>query len=197
MWRLLQLSRHNLSPQRAFVLDGVLKNNPLISAAWHCKEGFYDIWGYEERPSRHDAEMKFKVWKDAIPDEVSEFRSVAQTVERWHDKVFAYFDHPFTNAYTEAANGLVKHVNRAGRGYRFNTIRARAITMPSRAREAWFVCEHCLGQYERLVDAIYAPRFSKIEMDLHPKAIALCPRCSRFHVSEWVQHVGRSTRKSG
>ncbi len=42
-------------------------------------------------------------------------------------EIFAYFDHPITNAYTEALNGLVKIMNRNGRGYSFDAIRAKVL----------------------------------------------------------------------
>lgn len=194
---LLQTSRHNLSSWRQFILDGVLKNNPRISAAWHCKEALYDIWGHEARPSRQEAEKLFDAWKATITDEIAEFREIARMIDKRRETVFAYFDQPFTNAYTEAANGLVKITNRAGRGYRFKAIRARAVSMPSRARRAWFVCEECLGRFERPVGAFYPPRTSEAHFDVSPSAIVFCPRCTRFHTGQWFQHVGRSTRKSG
>ena len=36
-------------------------------------------------------------------------------------------EQPCTNAYSEALNGLVDQMNRAGRGYRFETLRAKAL----------------------------------------------------------------------
>lgn len=29
-------------------------------------------------------------------------------MNNWHDPIFAYFDHPITNAYTESANNLIR-----------------------------------------------------------------------------------------
>ena len=40
---------------------------------------------------------------------------------------FAYFDHRYTNATTEALNGLIKAMNRNGRGYQFKTLRAKML----------------------------------------------------------------------
>ncbi|MFD0677029.1 MULTISPECIES: transposase [unclassified Paenibacillus] len=37
----------------------------------------------------------------------------------WEEEVFAYFDHRITNAYTESLNGLIRVINRLGRGYSF------------------------------------------------------------------------------
>lgn len=44
----------------------------------------------------------------------------------WRGEIFAYFDHRYSNA-TEALNGLIKIVNRTGRGYSFRTLRAKML----------------------------------------------------------------------
>lgn len=45
----------------------------------------------------------------------------------WHDEIFAYFDHPIINAYTESLNNLIRVVNRVGRGYSFEALRAKIL----------------------------------------------------------------------
>ena len=47
--------------------------------------------------------------------------------KRWHTLVFNYFEHPYTNAYVEALNGLIRHIDRAGRGYDLSILRAKAL----------------------------------------------------------------------
>lgn len=191
--RLLHAHGKNLSPQRAFVLDGMLKNNELLSMAWHTKEAFYDIWGSANRPSRHEAEAMFDRWKADIPDEVSEFRAVAKTIDGWREQVFAYFEHPYTNAYTEAANGLIKIANRAGRGYRFDAIRAKAISIEPRVPVNLFVCESCLGQYPLVLR-------HWLEPEPDPKRTRVwrvCATCFRLHTPRWFMPSTNSTPKSG
>lgn len=39
----------------------------------------------------------------------------------------AYFDHRITNAYTESLNSLIRVVNRLGRGYSFDALRAKIL----------------------------------------------------------------------
>ena len=195
--RLIQASRHNLSPQRLFILDGMLKNDPLLHAAWQAKETFYDIWHGD--PTRYEAEKRFDAWREGIPAEVqTEFGSLATVVEDWRQEVFAFFDHRHTNAYTEAANGLIKIANRAGRGYRFDAIRARAIHYSSLRPRAQFVCESCLGQYDvalsewhrwKLLRVPHAPGAKRPE--------ELCETCHRLHIKEWLHGRPVSTRKSG
>ena len=191
--RLLHAHGKNLSPQRAFVLDGMLKNNDLLSAAWHTKESFYEIWGHQDRPSRHEAETKFDQWKGSIPDEVAEFRGVAKTIDSWREQVFAYFDHPYTNAYTESANGLIKIANRAGRGYRFEAIRAKAISIQPQVPFNQFVCESCLGQFPMILRHWFEP-----EPDPRRTRVwRVCATCFRLHTPEWFSPSGHSTPKSG
>lgn len=48
----------------------------------------------------------------------------------WHDEIFAYFENPMTNAYTESSNNLTRVMNRMGRGYSFEVIRARMLFDP-------------------------------------------------------------------
>jgi len=45
----------------------------------------------------------------------------------WGEEIFAYFDHRYTNAAIEALKGLIKTVNRIGRGYSFRTLRAKML----------------------------------------------------------------------
>jgi hypothetical protein len=55
------------------------------------------------------------------------FDPLIRAVGNWHDDIFAYFDHPITNAYTESLNNLIRVVNRVGRGYSFEALRAKIL----------------------------------------------------------------------
>lgn len=140
--RLLKTSRHNLSARRQFMLDGILVNSPILDAAWHAKEAFWDIW---EITSRAEAEKRYDAWAKSIPAIIEpEFGAVMKTIGNWRKEVFAYFDYPATNAYTEARNRFIKDLNRDGRGYSFERIRAKVLLA-----EAFTVktCPFCKGEY--------------------------------------------------
>lgn len=139
---LLQTSRHKLSPMRRMMLDAMIGNSPLLDAAWNAKEAFYDVFATK---SRKVAEKRFDAWSARLDAQIEdEFRPVAKMVENWREEIFAFFDYPVTNAYTEAVNGLTKIANRAGRGYSFETIRAKALLMePGSLRQ----CSYCKGEY--------------------------------------------------
>jgi len=61
------------------------------------------------------------------------FDPLIKAMGNWHDEVFAYFDHPITNAYTESLNNLIRVVSRVGRGYSFEALRAKLL-IPIRKR---------------------------------------------------------------
>lgn len=201
--RLLQRSRHKLTPRQELLLDGVLKNDPVINAAWKCKEAFYDIWGHDVRPSRQEAEKLFADWRATITDDIKQFRGIAEMMDRWYEETFAYFDTPFTNAYTEAANGLIKIINRFGRGYRFAAIRYRAIKMPFRGKKRVAVCEACLVQkaaddIEPVVfGGLGRPRYGQpTTMGFHFEPFFTadyCPTCSPFHADALREFTPYST----
>jgi transposase len=41
--------------------------------------------------------------------------------------ILNYFEHPVTNAYTESLNSLIRVMNRLGRGYSFEALRAKIL----------------------------------------------------------------------
>lgn len=53
--------------------------------------------------------------------------AVKDTVNNWHSEIFNYFDYPYTNAITESINNLIKSIEKAGRGYTFDVIRAKIL----------------------------------------------------------------------
>jgi transposase len=193
--RCLQQSRKKHKPRTLLLLDGVFKNNPLLSDAWHTKEGFYDIW---DAGTRKEAERLFAEWRKNIPESVKEeFEKVAATVDDWKTEIFAYFDYPYTNALTEGINGIVKIVNRGGRGYTFENIRAKALKMvpigdtrkakreaKQAAREAatgLFTCESCLGAFDMALAQLHRPVIAKAFIG-RAKQMRICPTCHvRFH----------------
>jgi len=55
------------------------------------------------------------------------FQPLLTAVSNWYEPIFAYFDHPISNAYTEALNGLIKTVQRNARGFSFEVLRAKVL----------------------------------------------------------------------
>lgn len=124
--RFLLLSRlHDLKSHQYETVKGWIEGFPRLGAAYALKEGFFSIW---DAQSRIEAEQNYEAWKANIPAELlPEFRLLLQAMHNWHQQVFNYFDHRITNAYTESINNLIKGMNRMGRGYSFDVLRARLL----------------------------------------------------------------------
>lgn len=59
---------------------------------------------------------------------LKKFLAVYNTVQEWHQEIFEYFNHPpVTNAFTEATNGIIKLINRTGRGHSFRMLWGKVI----------------------------------------------------------------------
>lgn len=116
---------HELSDEEKEKLLSWSKLYPALGVAHAAKEGFYAIY---DQPTRKAAEAEARAWLRRLdPMIATEFRETAGALNSWWDEVFNIYDHPVTNAYTESVNRLAKDVNRMGRGYSFDVIRARLL----------------------------------------------------------------------
>ena len=74
------------------------------------------------------AKVRLEEWKKGITDDVKDaYLPLTKALKNWEDEIFAYFDHPITNAYTESLNSLIRVINRLGRGYSFEALRAKIL----------------------------------------------------------------------
>lgn len=124
--RFLLLRRgRTLTPEQRLIRDAWLGALPSLRAAYEAKEGFYDVY---DAPSRAAAEAQYARWLETLdPMLRAPFHKLTRAVRNWHAHIFAFFDHPVTNALTEAANGVAKVINRMGRGYSFDAVRAKVL----------------------------------------------------------------------
>jgi hypothetical protein len=131
---LLRMRYKNLDEHGKYNVDMWLDNEPDIAIAHNLKELFYLIY---EMPTRQDAEALLDEWLSLVPDEFKksqkDFRPLVTIFKEWRNEIMNYFDHRITNGYTEALNGVAKVMNRGGRGYTFEMIRAKYLfrKMPS------------------------------------------------------------------
>ena len=106
-------------------LDEWGKDFPVLVKAHQAKERFYDIY---EAPSRMEAFRRYKEWDAGLDPEIRPtFDPLLTAFHNWEDSILAYFDHRVTNACTESANNLIRAVQRMGRGYSFDVLRARIL----------------------------------------------------------------------
>lgn len=168
---LLQTSRHRLTPMRQTLLEGVLLNSPLIAAAWHAKEAFYDIYAAEDQ---EEAEHKYDRWRANIPEIIQpDFGPIITMVDNWREEIFRYFQYPITNAYTEGANGIIKVANRAGRGYAFANIRSRALLHRSAHMRECSFCKAEMPASGMKTVEVWLPHWRKDEL-IHKPACGNC-----------------------
>lgn len=145
--RFLLLKRqHDLPPEAMERLLGWFQQFPLLGEAHALKEGFLAVWDHRQRGA---AEAAFEKWLGNLTPELRpDFKDLTTAMTNWREEVFSYFDQPITNAYTESINRLAKDMNRMGRGYSFEVIRARML-YDGKARKDGAVIEHVPGTHGR------------------------------------------------
>lgn len=122
---LLRRNRELTMPE-LIAFESWTRNYPEIGEAYRLKESFYEIW--EKSETRDQAERAINVWEqDISPEVLDHFKPLLISISNWREEIFAYFDHPITNAYTESLNNLIRFINRAGRGYSFDALRAKVL----------------------------------------------------------------------
>jgi len=126
--KLFRINREDLSSSQRTRLATAIKIYPKLGELYNCKEDFRAI--YNHYIDREDAEAAYSTWKDELPDtaEYKPFHKTTETIARWYDEVFNYFDTGrYTNGPVEAINGVIKEINRIGRGYSYPVIRAKVL----------------------------------------------------------------------
>ena len=72
----------------------------------------------------------YEHWQKSIPPELHDhFHELTRAFQNWMPDILAYFTHPVTNAYIESLNSLIRVMDRMGRGYSFEALRAKILFM--------------------------------------------------------------------
>jgi transposase len=117
--------RKELSDQEEFLMSGWLENYPQLALAYIAKEAFYEIY---DADSLIDAHRRYQAWREMIKPEIEgAYAELIRAFENWQPYILNYFHHPVTNAYTESLNNLIRVMNRLGRGYSFEALRAKIL----------------------------------------------------------------------
>lgn len=115
----------DLTDKERFNLDGWVQNYPLLGEAYRLKEAFYGVY---DAKSVGQAAVTFDQWQKSIPPELhAHFHELTRAFQNWRPEILNYFDHPVTNAYTESLNSLIRVMDRMGRGYSFEALRAKVL----------------------------------------------------------------------
>lgn len=124
--RFLLLKRESeLNPLERFSLESWTRNFPVLGEAYRAKESFFAIYDAMTIP---EAKALYRKWENGLSTPVREaYMPLITAVGNWETEIFAHFDHPVTNAYTESLNNLIRAINRCGRGYSFEALRAKIL----------------------------------------------------------------------
>lgn len=202
----IQLNKrpHNLSAKQRFNLDMWLDNEPELAEAYRLKETLYNIY---DMP-KEQAKEAFNAFTASVPVSLKkDFGELTRLMKNWRAEILAYFDHRYTNAYTEAVNGLMKHIVRNGRGYSYEVLRARILATagaPERKplrfefllKDAGNPCANC-GLPCRAED-MHLVTMPPVTRGQRAKRALVCDACEpRFNTETLFTHRKHSTRKSG
>lgn len=114
-----------LSDRDRLLLSGWVENFPLLKVAYETKEAFFGLY---ECSNSDEAARYYEAWKNSIPDEVKPyFQDILTAFKNWEPLILSYFDHRITNAFSESMNNLIRLMNRIGRGYSFEALRAKVL----------------------------------------------------------------------
>lgn len=124
--RFILLKRQSeLDTREKLILESWTGNFKDLGLAYELKEAFYEIW---DAQSKNLALDSLKRWREQVPEHLQfAFKDLLTALKNWEAEIFAYFDHQITNAYTESLNGLIRVMNRMGRGYSFDALRAKIL----------------------------------------------------------------------
>jgi transposase len=89
--------------------------------------------------NRFDAGVVFKDFLDKVPEDCAPMMTAKATFSSWSREIMNYFDHPYTNAFTESANNLIKKINKEGRSLAFEQMRYKALFSTKATRPPKFV----------------------------------------------------------
>jgi len=116
----------DLSLEEADRVAEWLRFSPDLRRAYRIKEAFSAAYS---EPNRRRAEKAFDRCIQKIPPELRlSFSELTTAFGNWRPQILNFFDlGGVTNAYTESVNGLIRLLQRNGRGYSFEVMRARLL----------------------------------------------------------------------
>jgi transposase len=122
---LLLTSRKNLTDAQKISLANWLKARPEMAQIARAKDRFEGFYNCE---TRADAEAYLDTWIASLePIAAIVFAGVVKQLTAWRTEILAYWDHPYTAAYTEAMNGRLREISQSGRGYSWDVLRAKLL----------------------------------------------------------------------
>lgn len=129
---LLLRNKEDLNARQIWDMQIMFIDFPQLKLAYELKEQFRDIYKCN---NRDDALKAYSIWKESVPKDMKYYQDVIKTIDNWQYEIFNYFTCRITNAYTESLNNLIKNIEKAGRGYSFEVLRAKVLFGTSATRK--------------------------------------------------------------
>ena len=122
---LLLKHQSELSAKQKNIINAWMTAFPVLYNAYIAKESFYEIF---DSCDRNQATERYRQWLGSLDDEIKDnFKPLTTAMNNWYEEIMNYFDKPLTNAYTESLNNIIRSINRNGRGYSFDVLRAKIL----------------------------------------------------------------------
>ena len=122
---ILRKHPHQLKDDEQAEMERWFSFKPELRAAHDLKEQFFAIW---HTHNKFAAQERYCRWRLSVPSELEkDFKKLITAMTNWGEYIFNYFDHRYTNAFTESTNRRIKDIQREARRGRFETVRAKAI----------------------------------------------------------------------
>lgn len=123
---ILRTRRHHLKLPDELLLQTWEGQYPELFQAYEHKEMFYVI--FDSASNSTDAKYLLDKWKESIPTYMRKYTGALLTsMNNWEVEILNYFDCGLTNAFTEGLNNMIRTMNKEGRGYSFDVLRAKLL----------------------------------------------------------------------
>ncbi len=118
--------RHSLSDEEIEKLQQWSVLFPELGLAYNAKEAFYCL--FDQGLDSKAAKQALIDWQKSLPPQIAHyFDALTTALSNWMPEILNGFDYATTNAYTESINRYAKDVQRMGRGYSFDVVRAKIL----------------------------------------------------------------------
>lgn len=118
--------RHSLTDEEVEKLQQWSAWFPDLGLAYDAKEAFYCL--FDQGLDSKTAEQALMDWQRELSPQIAHyFEALTTALSNWIPEILNGFDYPVTNAYTESINRYAKDVQRMGRGYSFDVVRAKML----------------------------------------------------------------------
>ncbi|NLY17023.1 MAG: ISL3 family transposase [Gammaproteobacteria bacterium] len=118
--------RNSLSDEETEKLQKWSAWYPELGLAYDAKEAFFCL--FDQGLDSKTAKEALIDWQSGIDPSIERhFEPLTKALNNWMPEILNGFDYPITNAYTESINRLAKDLQRMGRGYSFDVVRAKML----------------------------------------------------------------------